>query len=147
LRRLRPGLDPQAMTAHLNAAGAPYGITFAPRERVSNSRLALEAAEFARDRGRYEAMHGRLFAAYFQEGRDIGDLATVLQVAGQAGLEQAALGEALARGTYRERLEAVREQGVKYRVTGIPTFLIDGTVRIVGAQPYQVFAKAVQSLL
>jgi len=136
-----------AAAARLNEAGAPYGITFAAREMVANSRLALEAAEFARDHGRYGEVHQRLFSAYFQKGLNIGELESVLQVAEEAGLDPPALREALARGTYRQRLEAVRDLGRQYQVTAIPTFIIGGTAKIVGAQPYSVFAGAVESRL
>ena len=142
-----PGLDPDAMAGRLNAAGAPYGIEFGRRETVANSRLALEAAEFARDHGRYDELHGQLFAAYFQEGRNIGELETVLQVAGGAGLDTAALRQALARGVYRERLDVAREQGRACQVTGLPTFILNGAAKIVGAQRYDVFAGAVGQFL
>jgi len=147
LSTLIPGFDPGAMAQRLSAAGAPYGISFSGRELVSNSRLALEAAEFAGDQGRFDDLHSLIFRAYFQEGRDIGSLAAVLAVAAEAGLDTGELRESLAQGLYRGRLQAARERGEQYQVTGLPTFIFNGSKKIVGAQPYDVFVNVVKQFL
>lgn len=131
----------------MSAAGAPYGISFSGRALMSNSRLALEAAELARDQGRYDELHSLLFTAYFQDGQDIGSLATVLAVAGKTGMDTVALREALDKGVYRSRLQAARERAGEYQVTGLPTFILNGVKKLVGAQPYGVFVGAVEEIL
>lgn len=70
----------------MNRAGAPYGIQFNPIDVVANSRLALEASEFARDMGKFEEAHTRLFRAYFHEGENIGAKSTLLRLLGEIGL-------------------------------------------------------------
>ena len=51
-------------------AGLPHAE---PLEKVSNSRGALMLAELARDRGKFDELHPRLFDAYWARGLDIGD--------------------------------------------------------------------------
>lgn len=147
LSSLFSGFNPEAMVERLRRAGAPYGISFNKMERLSNSRLSLEASEFARDRGSYEELHSRFFEAYFLEGRDIGSLETILDIAGAAGLDPGALKEALHKGLYRERLQESRELALRHKVAGLPTFIINGEDKIVGAREYEAFAGAVRQYL
>jgi len=144
---LFPGFNPESMVERLRRAGTPYGISFNKIERLSNSRLSLEASEFARDRGSYEKLHSRFFEAYFLEGRDIGSLETVLEIADEAGLDKVELKEALHKGIYRDRLQEHRELGLRYTVAGLPTFIINGEDKIVGAREYETFARAVSNYL
>ena len=43
------------------------------RQKISNSNLALRTAEFAKKKGKFNKFHNRIFRAYWQEGKDIGD--------------------------------------------------------------------------
>ena len=147
LGSLFSGFNPEAMVERLRRAGASYGISFNKMERLSNSRLSLEASEFARDRGSYEKLHSRFFEAYFLEGRDIGSLETILDIAGAAGLDPGSLKEALHKGLYRERLQEARELALRHQVAGLPTFIINGADRIVGAREYEAFVRAVRQYL
>jgi predicted DsbA family dithiol-disulfide isomerase len=131
------------MLKGLNRSGAPYGIHFNKMSRVSNSRLALEASEFARDAGKYDELHTLFFEAYFHDGKDIGDLQTVLDIAAGAGLDVEEIRGALARKTFSSRLLSARDMGAGYHVAGLPTFIINGKTKIVGAQPYATFVKAI----
>lgn len=147
LGRLIPGLDPDAMVKSLERSGSPYGVRFNKISIVSNSRLALEASEFARDCGKFDLMHSLFFEAYFLEGKNIGDLRTVLEVSARAGLDVGLLEEALETGRYSERLAEARRLAGRYGVTGLPTYIINGSIKIVGAQPYKTFSSALRNAL
>ncbi|MHB8158494.1 MAG: DsbA family oxidoreductase [Desulfocucumaceae bacterium] len=146
LSKLFPGLDQEAMLSRLRAAGAPYGISFNKMEVLANSRLALEASEFARDAEKFEEMHNSFFKAYFLDGKEISGLEQVLEIAGSIGLDVIALKKALEEGLYGERLQKVRERAMEYQVAGLPTFILGGEKKIVGAQRYEVFARAIGEL-
>ena len=47
------------MYDQLRQRGKEFNIVFADRTLLSNSRLALEASEYARDKGKYEAGSGK----------------------------------------------------------------------------------------
>lgn len=141
LRQMFPNFDPGNMIRNMNRAGAPYGITFNPFEVVANTRLALEASEFARDAGLFEQAHTRIFKAYFQEGKNIGDLETLLDLLGEIGLDRQLLSSALENRTYASRLQQVRERARKHDVTALPTFIIGGKDKLVGARPYDNFTR------
>ncbi len=138
--------DIDRMMGHLRTMGAPFGITFADRPFLSNSRPALMAAEFARDQGKFQPFHESLFAAYFSQGLDIGSLDVLRQLGLDAGLDAEAMEDAIKSGRYLPRLQEAQEEASRAGVTGVPTFVIGNKKTIVGAQPLDVFRKAVRSL-
>jgi predicted DsbA family dithiol-disulfide isomerase len=128
----------------LQSAGAPYGVEFGPLTVIVNSRPALEASEFAKDRGRFPEAHSRLFRAYFQEGENIGEKAVVLRLMEELGLNVRELEKAFENRVYFPRLEEARRLGKEYGVAAVPTFIVNEKNKIVGAQPYAVFQRALQ---
>lgn len=131
----------QAMEERVRQMARQAGLPLDPPQRVSNSRRALEAAEFARERGRHEAFHAAVFRAYFQEGRDIGDWAVLVEIAEEAGLDGEAMPQAVERGAYRAAVEAQIREAHQLGITGVPTFFL-GDLTVVGAQSYEVFRQA-----
>lgn len=87
----------------------------------------------ARERLQDSVVEG-LFSAYFTQGRDIGDVAVLTDIAAQAGMARARL-DAFFAGD--EGVEEVTELATAARQSGIssvPTFLIDGQPIISGAK-------------
>lgn len=141
LTSMFPGADAEAINRRLNSMGEPYGITFRKIEHIANSRLALEAGEFAKQQGRFDRFHHAVFQAYFGQGGDIGSIEVLTEIAGNAGLDAAALRTALRTGMYRQKIEAVKEDASRIGVTAAPTFIINDRDRIVGAQTIEVFRE------
>ena len=117
---------------------AEVGLTMATRDWVSNSRPALEAAEFARDQGLFDPFNRAVFSAYHAEGRDIGKHDVLREIASTVGLDADAMVEALKEGRYTARVEEDLTLSREIGLTGVPAFII-GNRAIVGAQPYNVF--------
>lgn len=141
MRQIIANYDPARMVMNMNRAGASYGIAFNPIEVVPNTRLALEAAEFARDAGLYEQAHERMLRAYFYEGENVGLKETLLRLLGEIGLDPHGLSEALDSGVYADRLRQGRERAKEHDVTALPTFIVNGRDKIVGAKPYEQFTR------
>jgi predicted DsbA family dithiol-disulfide isomerase len=141
LVKMFPRADAESMAQRLNSMGAPFGLTFQKIVHISNSRLSLEAAEFAKDHDRFDDFHGALFQAYFSQGRDIGSIEILASIAGDAGLDAEAMKEALQTGKYRPMIEAAQKEADRLGVNAAPTFIIENKDRIVGAQPLEVFRK------
>ena len=145
LSTMFPGLDVQNMLRHLGDMAAPYGIIFAGKSRISNSRMSLEASEFAKEHGMFDQFHRALFQAYFSQGMDIGNLEVLTHIGRESGLDRDALAQALQTGKYRPTIENMRKDADRRGVTAAPTFIIEGTDRIVGAQPIDVFRKKLKA--
>jgi predicted DsbA family dithiol-disulfide isomerase len=127
------------MYDHLRQRGKEFGIVFGNRTLLSNSRLALEASEYARDMGKYESFHETIFQHYFTEAHDIGSLEVIKSVAAESGLDAEELANVLKERRYKSRLAEARKAGEKIKLTGVPTFIINNKYKIVGAQPLEVF--------
>lgn len=125
--------------AGLNRAGEPFGIRFGERSFLSNSRPALEASEFARDKGVYGLFHERVFHAYFTDLLDIGNVDVLLDLATAEGLDTAELKRVLEEGVYAPRLEETMREAARYGVNAVPTFIVNDEHKIVGALPLDSF--------
>jgi predicted DsbA family dithiol-disulfide isomerase len=123
----------------LQRRGKEAGIIFGNRAILSNSRLALEASEYARDKGKYELFHENIFHAYFTEALDIGILDVIAAVAKKSGLDDVDIRKSLKNNLYKKRLEQARKEGQIINLTGVPTFIINAKHKIVGAQPIDIF--------
>ncbi len=166
---LRPNTPPEGIPFQRLKGRPPYtddyllsmrvladrsGLEMRERELVPNSLPSLKAAEWARDAGVFPQLHRALFSAYFEQGKDIGDLAVLRQVATDLGLDAADMIDAIDSGRFDERLE---EKLVWSRVAGqggIPRFIFkatfaDGSVKragFPGAQDYEVFQQILRRL-
>src|SRR5258705_2252354 len=73
-------------------------LTMRPPTVLTNSLMALEATEYAKDQGKAEEFSCTVYRAYFQDGQNIGDLNVVLALAQEVGLDSAIVQEHLAAG-------------------------------------------------
>jgi predicted DsbA family dithiol-disulfide isomerase len=145
LSTMFPQLDAQNMFNHLRVMATPYGIAFADISLISNSRMSLEASEFAKEHDLFDEFHRTLFRAYFSQGMDIGSLAVLTQIGHESGLDRDDLAQALQTGRYRSVLENMRKEAARLGVTAAPTFIFEDRDRIIGAQPIEVFRKKLRA--
>ena len=124
---------------------AEAGLPMTDRDWVSNSRPALEAAEYARDQGLFNPFHRAVFTAYFAEGRDIGKHDVLHEIATSVGLDADGMIAALDEGRFTARVQMDLDLSREIGLTGVPAFII-GNRAIVGAQPYDVFEYVMELL-
>jgi predicted DsbA family dithiol-disulfide isomerase len=127
------------MYENIRNRGNELGITFSHLSKLSNSRMALEASEFARDMGKYDLFHEKMFHAYFTDLKDIGNIDTINEIALSCDLNIDEMTNALMEHRYAGRLDEAREEANRINLTGVPTFLINDQYKIVGAQPIEAF--------
>ena len=139
-------MDAEAFFRELDGRGKKMGVRFGPQTRMSNSNLAMQAGEFAKDHGAYDAYHEAVFHAFFTDCQDIGDRALILAIAEDVGLDGKALNTAIERGRYLARLEETSRKAKASGITAVPTFVIEGYGMISGAQPYERFRLIMQGL-
>ncbi|WP_089750130.1 MULTISPECIES: DsbA family oxidoreductase [unclassified Candidatus Frackibacter] len=130
----------------LNQRGKEYGIKFNQSKKLSNTHLALILSEYAKETGCFEAFHHRLFEAYFEDEKDIGDKEVLLQIANEVGLSKDEVKEAWQDSKWEEKLKAITQKSVVHGATGVPTFIINDEYRIVGAQPYEKFEEILKKI-
>jgi predicted DsbA family dithiol-disulfide isomerase len=122
------------------------GLPLSPGTIVPSSRKALVLAELARDRGVHDALHPRLFHAYWAEGRDIGDTGVLLDEARAVGLDEDEARDAIAAERNWDRVEASTQGMYELGASGVPAWLVDDRLLVPGAQPHEVFERVLVKL-
>jgi predicted DsbA family dithiol-disulfide isomerase len=131
----------QELDAKLVAVAKEEGIHFAfdRIERTPNTLDAHRLIGLAERKGVQGAVVEALFRAYFTEGRDIGKSQAILDVVAEAGLDRH---EAEAMLKSDDCLEAAKEADAlarRFRVEGVPFFIVNGTLTLSGAQQPDAF--------
>ncbi|MGI6678610.1 MAG: DsbA family oxidoreductase [Dehalobacterium sp.] len=142
-----PNFDVEKMKKSLNLAGKPYDIVFNRIDRISNTKLALAATEFAREEGKLWEFQDLVYQSYFGQGEDIGQIKIILSCAEKVGLDVPRLEEGLKEEKYVNILKESRKLGEKYLINGIPTFIFENGKVIFGAEPYETFIKVIKEHL
>ena len=112
-------------------------------EKRQYSFLAFEALEFAYDRGLDFEFKTALYESMWTDGKDIGDVDTVLGAAEKVGLDAAQLDAALAEHAYAERTVAAIKQAHEIGITNTPTLFL-GKTRINGWTYYEVMQSVME---
>lgn len=133
----------------LSEAALESGVTFnwAKVTRSVNTRMAhmLIAAASTVQRG--SDMTAALFKAYWQDGRDVGDLETLVAIATEQGFDEQAARDELANDELRETVIGLEDHAAKVGVTGVPFFIVDGKLAVSGAQTLDVWAQVFQKVM
>ena len=125
------------------AVGLPLAETI---DRVPNSRRALMLGELARDHGRLDELHPRLFDAYWGQGRDIGDERVLIEEGTAVGLAEGEIVDVLGDERYLPRIEASTRNAIEIGAAGVPAWAINQRVLVPGAQPHEVFEQVLERL-
>lgn len=99
--------------------------------------------EQAYDEATFLDYHHRTFDAHWQEGRDIGDVDVLVDLAGEAGVPEDEIRDAVADDGLDEELEARFAEAKELGITGIPTFVYDEHAAR-GAIPPEQFERLIQ---
>jgi predicted DsbA family dithiol-disulfide isomerase len=125
----------QALDAQVAAAGRSEGLVFNhdKMERTPNTIDAHRLIWSAGQQGKQHDIVEGLFAAYFNEGRDVGDPAVLADVGASAGLDHARILAMLASDEGLAEVRSELQRAVNLRVSGVPTVLVDGVPLFSGA--------------
>jgi predicted DsbA family dithiol-disulfide isomerase len=132
------------LDARVAAAGRGEGIAF-DFDRMARTPNTLDAHRIiwlAGERGVQDAVVEALFLAYFTDGRDLSDRATLAEVAAGAGLDRDEVVELLGGDKGLDVVRAGEEQARRIGVSGVPFFVVNGKVALSGAQPPEMFRQA-----
>lgn len=140
-----PGRRAQ-MEAHMQGLADEVGLTMRSRDKLINTRLALGAAEFAREHDRFEAMHRALFEAHWHGTAHLEEIDDLVRVGESVGLDGGELRRALEEGRYEPVLDRWRQEAAQVGINAIPAHIFGGRFLVVGAHPYEVFRQVVDRL-
>jgi predicted DsbA family dithiol-disulfide isomerase len=122
-----------------------HGLEYNPNpDVVPNSMRALRLTELARAQGLHEPFHNRLMDAYWAEAQDIGGPDVLRSLAGEVGLEGA--DGVLTTDAYADDVRSSTEEAHAIGINGIPAFLLDRRLLVLGAHPKETFEQAFAQL-
>ena len=113
------------------------GVTMRFPPVKPRTRLAHEAAHWARAQGRFEHYHDAIFRAFFERGQDIGEVDVLIQTALDLGLESDSLRQALINHEFTESVLADEQEASRFGVSGVPAFIANRQAALSGVQPVE----------
>ena len=131
----------------LSQMAATHGMKFVSTERIYNTRLAHEATEYARQRGKVNEFHKVVFRQVYADGLDISSWDVLRAAAEEVGLDGADMQQVVESGAYTDEVAAQVYQAQQIGVSGVPTYVINDRYAVVGAQPYEVFKRALAQIM
>ena len=138
------GYDLEAMYQRMRGLMEQEGLPYGRRTHTYNSRLAQELAKWADARPERDRLHVALYRAYFVDGRNIGDVAVLVELAESVGLPADEAREVLDQRTWSRAVDADWALSSRAGVTGVPTFDAGGR-QVVGAQPEPVLRQLLEA--
>lgn len=109
---------------------------------VANSFDAHRLIQLAKANGKGDQVEERLFSAYFTEGKNIADHATLIELGAEAGLDPATIKDVLQGNQYTDEVQHDIYEAQQVGVTGVPFFVFDDRYAVSGAQPVDTFLEA-----
>jgi predicted DsbA family dithiol-disulfide isomerase len=155
----REGMDRQAYLASrfpdgkglaeahrlISAEGAKDDIVFDWNaiQRTPNSIDAHRLIRWAETQGVQDEVVERLFAAYFENGEDIGDIRVLADIADMCGMDGAQVADLLETDTDMAIVEREDRLAHEMGVTGVPAMIFGGKIAVSGARPPEMLLTAI----
>jgi predicted DsbA family dithiol-disulfide isomerase len=146
----RNGMDPaqvDQMLAHVTGIAASVGLDYDyDHIHQTNTVKAHELIHYAKSKGCQIEMKERLMKAYFVDGRHVGRIDELADLAAEIGLDRDEVVRVLSDNTYLAAVKADVAQAEAYGITGVPFFVFDGKYGVSGAQDPSTFANVLSQV-
>jgi len=145
-----PTLDPRGEYLQRVWSGAVYPLARRLNIPIKlppvqpRSRLAHEAAHWAREQGKFNEYNDAVFRAFFERGEDIGRAEVLTALASELGLDSKTLGRALDTHEYLDRVVADEQEAAKLGIRGVPAFVANRRVSLSGVQTVEDLTNLVE---
>jgi predicted DsbA family dithiol-disulfide isomerase len=110
----------------------------------TNTIKAHELMHFAKEHGKQAEMKERLLSAYFVEGKHVGRIEDLADLAEEVGLDRALAHQALTEGRFVADVKQDVAQAEAYGISGVPFYVIDGKYGVSGAQDPETFKNVLE---
>jgi len=143
-----PADQVQGMLANVAGIAAEVGLAYDfDALKHTNTVKAHQLLHFAKARGRQLDMKERLLSAYFEEGRHVGRVEDLADLAAEIGLDRDEVVAALESDAHLADVRDDQRQAQAYGISGVPFFVLEGKYGISGAQAPETFLGALQQVV
>lgn len=140
------GVSPEqakAMGARVTGIAESVGLHYDyDKLQTTNTVLGHQAIHYAKAHGMQLEMKERLLKAYFEEGRHVGRVPELADLAAEIGLDRDDVVRSLEAGEYLDAVRADVALAGELGIRGVPFFVIDGRYGVSGAQPVEAYEQA-----
>jgi len=135
----------KGVTERAKSVGLDYNFD---KAIISNSLTSHRIIHLAKKNNLGDAMEEIFFKAYFTEGRDLNDAATLIELGTNAGLNSDDVKEVLENeNLYLADVHNDIIEAQQIGVQGVPFFVFDRKYAISGAQPVEAFVNTIKEVL
>jgi predicted DsbA family dithiol-disulfide isomerase len=135
------------MNENVTQTAASCGLKFEMSKIVpTNTFDAHRLSHLAAKHGKQALAQEHLFAAYFTEGRDIADPETLKGIATSLDLPANEVEEMLRSESFAADVREEESMAQELGIQGVPFFLFEGKLAVSGAQPPEVFTRALSEI-
>lgn len=130
----------------MESLGKSLGINFnwTDDSRIVNSFAAHQLLDWALEQDKQHPLKLALFDAHFGAGRDVSDPATLIDIAGDAGLPTDTARDVLETGSHAERVRQHEHFWTSRGISGVPSMIFDGKFLLTGAQGAETYAQVLK---
>jgi protein disulfide-isomerase len=111
---------------------------------VANSLNAHRVLQLAKMKERDNEMEEIFFRSYFTEGKNLGDIQTLITLGKEAGLNENDIKDSLTNESFAYRVDADISEARDIGVRGVPFFVFNRKYAISGAQPVEAFLQTLE---
>ncbi|MFB2584051.1 DsbA family oxidoreductase [Herbiconiux liukaitaii] len=128
----------ERVTGIASSVGLDYDFA---KVKHTNTVKAHQLIQYAKAHGVQLAAKERLLKAYFVDGRHVGHVSDLADLAAEIGLDRDDVVRSLEADEYLEAVHEDQRQAQAYGIQGVPFFVIDGRYGISGAQDPAAFLQ------
>jgi len=132
-----------AMTAMAKEVGLEYDFD---KAIITNTLDAHRLIHLAKEHGLQGQMKERLFKAYYTEGKNVGDIDTLVQLGEEVGLPADAVRSMLQSDAYKQEVKEDQYIAAQVGARGVPFFVFNDKYAVSGAQQPEVFAQVLDKV-
>ncbi|NUT94848.1 MAG: DsbA family oxidoreductase [Saccharothrix sp.] len=140
-------LGPSAVGLDDKVAAVAHGdgLAYVTDREVGNTVDAHRLLHLARERGLEHEVLQAMYLTHFGEGRSLFTPEDLTKVAVGAGLAEEDVRRVLESDAYLDAVRADEREAARLGANGVPFFVVDGRYGISGAQPAELFTKALET--
>lgn len=139
--------DGKQMNDNMAAIAKEVGLDYDfDKAIVNNTMDAHRLLHLAKTKGLQNKMKERLFAAYYTQGKNIGDSETLVQLGVEVGLQEDEIKTALESDAFKQQVEMDQHHAEQIGVQGVPFFVFNNKYAVSGAQPPSIFKEVLEKV-